>query len=338
MSTTVTHLGDMDIFRELALPDGYFLRRTAIALGIRDQDLSRAVQNRTLIRIRHGAYAPRDEWQSLTAEGQHVTRAHASYALMKGDVALSHVSALGDYGCPLWDVDLDAVHVTRLDDIHTRREGGVIHHRGEIDEDIDVVVRGGRRVTTPARSVVDAMSMMSTESALVAGDWMLRHKLATSEGLWATYCAREKWPNSSALRVRLGLLDGGSGSVGESRSRHLFWMMGVPRPELQYEVRDAFGQLVGVVDFAWPQFKVYGEFDGKIKYGKLLKPGQSASDVVFEEKKREDALRRETGGTMVRFVWSDLHPRSQPAQQLTELLPIRMRSNWPAPLDRRGAA
>ena len=76
----------------------------------------------------------------------------------------------------------------------------------------------------------------------------------------------------------------------------------MPMPDLQHEVFDEHGTLLGTTDFAWPRFKVFGEFDGKIKYGALLKPGQSASDVVFAEKSREDAIRRATGGTMVRFV------------------------------------
>ena len=35
--------------------------------------------------------------------------------------------------------------------------------------------------------------------------------------------------------------------------------------------------------------------------GRLLKPGQDPGDVVFAEKRREDAVRRTTNGIMVRF-------------------------------------
>jgi hypothetical protein len=48
-----------------------------------------------------------------------------------------------------------------------------------------------------------------------------------------------------------------------------------------------------------------GEFDGRIKYGRLLRPGQDAGDAVFAEKRREDAIRDEDWG-VVRWVWSDL--------------------------------
>src|SRR3712207_8138753 len=34
-------------------------------------------------------------------------------------------------------------------------------------------------------------------------------------------------------------------------------------------------------------------FRSKVKYGRLLKPGQDPGDAVFEEKRREDAMRGE---------------------------------------------
>ena len=58
-------------------------------------------------------------------------------------------------------------------------------------------------------------------------------------------------------------------------------------------------------DFAWPEQRTVGEFDGKIKYGRLRKPGQTAGDVVFDEKLREDAIRAQ-GWEVVRWTWADL--------------------------------
>ena len=48
-----------------------------------------------------------------------------------------------------------------------------------------------------------------------------------------------------------------------------------------------------------------GEFDGQVKYGRLLRPGQAPGDAVFDEKRREDALRDEGWG-MIRWVWDEL--------------------------------
>ena len=58
-------------------------------------------------------------------------------------------------------------------------------------------------------------------------------------------------------------------------------------------------------DFGWPEQRTVGEFDGKVKYGRLLKPGQDPGDAVFEEKLREDAFRAR-GWEVVRWTWTDL--------------------------------
>ena len=48
-----------------------------------------------------------------------------------------------------------------------------------------------------------------------------------------------------------------------------------------------------------------GEFDGRIKYGRTLMPGQDPGDVVFEEKRREDRI-RDTDLGVVRWTWEEL--------------------------------
>ena len=62
------------------------------------------------------------------------------------------------------------------------------------------------------------------------------------------------------------------------------------------------------MDFHWKEQQAIGEFDGKIKYGRLLKPGQRPEHVIFEEKLREDAL-RDLGSQVVRWQWRDLYRR-----------------------------
>ena len=106
-------------------------------------------------------------------------------------------------------------------------------------------------------------------------------------------------------RIATGMLDIRSESPGESASRVIFQLHGLPAPDLQHEVRAADGTLVGRSDAAWPEFRTLGEFDGRTKYGRLLRPGQRTEDVVYAEKLREDAL-RELGWEVVRWTWADL--------------------------------
>ena len=47
------------------------------------------------------------------------------------------------------------------------------------------------------------------------------------------------------------------------------------------------------------------EFDGKAKYTKLRKVGQSIEEVVMAEKAREDLIRG-LGYTVIRFDWNEL--------------------------------
>jgi hypothetical protein len=101
--------------------------------------------------------------------------------------------------------------------------------------------------------------------------------------------------------------DGRSESVGESRSRVLLRRLGLSPSTLQLRILVPGATSPVRVDFAWEDEQVAGEFDGRVKYGRLLRPGQEPGDVVFEEKRREDAIRDESWG-VVRWTWSELRP------------------------------
>ena len=79
----------------------------------------------------------------------------------------------------------------------------------------------------------------------------------------------------------------------------------LPPSALQFEIRSETGLLVARTDFAWEADRLVGEFDGRITYGRLLRPGQDPGAAVFEEKLREDAIRDE-GWNVVRWGWTDL--------------------------------
>lgn len=310
----------MDLLGNLAHRRGYFLRREALALGCDDKTLHRGVRNGNLVRIRQGAYAPAQTWRALGEQDRFLARSLAAYELSRDEVYLSHTSALAAYGCPLWRVPVDRVHLTYRGDGTTRVEAGVTHHtRGSVPES-EYGERDGLGLAGPTLATIGGLSLMALESCLIAGDWMLRSGLTDAESLWALKTDMERHPKTRHLEVALRMIDGRSQSPGESRARFLFWRMGLPCPQLQQDVFDDRGVLIATTDFAWPDRNTYGEFDGKIKYGRLLKPSQTPGDVVFAEKRREDAIRRVTGGTVVRWTWDDLLPDSEPSRQLAALL------------------
>jgi hypothetical protein len=92
--------------------------------------------------------------------------------------------------------------------------------------------------------------------------------------------------------------------VGESLSRLAFARAGWPPDVLQHEVRTDRG--VFRTDFGWLEHGVLGEFDGRVKYGRLLRAGETASDVLVRERERELALER-AGWVVVRFTWAEIH-------------------------------
>lgn len=235
-----------------------------------------------------------------------------------GRVALSHVSAAAMHGLALWDVDLSQVHVTRLDGAAGRAEAGVRYHQGGCLAS-DLVEVDGVPCVSRARAAVEVSLLCSVESAVVTLDSALRRE-CTLEELAARTALMHQWPGARRLNVALRLADGRAESVGESRTRYLCYLYNLPAPELQFEVYDDHGNLAGIADFAWPDHQLLGEFDGRVKYGRLLRPGEEAQDAVFREKRREDRLRELTQWSMVRLTWGDLHSGAATAERIRRLL------------------
>ena len=291
--------------RSIARHDGVFLRREAIAHAVDDAALRRATRAGVLVRVRHGAYTFSAAWEAADERQRHVLLSRAAMRVLGDRVALSHHSAAAVLGMDLWDVPLGQVHVTRLDGGAGRTEGDVRHHEGLL-LDTDLVQVHGVPVVRPVRAALESASLAGLERGLVTVDSGLRNGWFTAEELTAQHALMQSWPSTQHLHLVTRLADGCSQSVGESRSKYFFHAHRLPAPQLQFEVYDG-STLVGVSDFAWPALGLLGEFDGRVKYGRLLRPGEDAGDAVFREKRREDLLRRLTGWRMVRWVWADLY-------------------------------
>lgn len=295
-------------------PDGVFLRREALAYGLDDRDLGAAVRAGLLTRVRQGAYVATSTWRSRDEMGRHLIRARAVLLSHEGRVALSHVSGAIAHGLRVWGADLDRVHVVRLDGQTGRSVRDVVHHSSGWATE-DVVESAGLRVMTPAACAVGVATSSSVESGLVTVDSAYDLGLASELELRDVVTTMRQWPGTSRLQITMRLAQSGAQSVGESRMRFLCWAGGLPRPVLQYAVYDDAGQLVGITDFAWPARRLLGEFDGRVKYGRLLRQGEDPGAAVFREKVREDRLREVTGWRVVRVVWDDLgRPRQTVAR------------------------
>ena len=91
------------------------------------------------------------------------------------------------------------------------------------------------------------------------------------------------------------LADPNAESPLESKSRGRVFLAKLPMPELQVEVWTGIGNFR--VDFYWPQFRLIGEADGRVKY--------TDSDVLWREKRRQLALEAQ-GYQVMRWSWEDV--------------------------------
>lgn len=300
-----TTLFRMDPLRHLVETQGFFTRAMARDCGYSDRQVDAMHRAGAWARFRHGYYTYPDLWATLDAVGQHRVRCRAVMHALGDRVVLSHVSCLVMLGVDPWGVDLQRVHVTRLDRGAGRIEGDVVHHLAHVPDD-DLRELDGLLLTRSDRATIEAGSVARDgERALCLFNQVLRDRLVTTDQLRDRFERMAAWPRTQKLHVPIRMADGRSESVGESRGLWLFRMAGIPAPESQFEVYDADGVLRGTCDWGWPEHRLLGEFDGRIKYGRLLHPGQEPGDVVFAEKQREDQLREITGYRMVRLVWDD---------------------------------
>ncbi|MFP5283524.1 MAG: hypothetical protein ACLGIF_08755, partial [Actinomycetes bacterium] len=245
-------------------------------LGFGSRDLARLVRQQSLVHVRRGAYAEPLPPEA-TAEQVHTQLVAATAPQLHPDAVISHQSAAVLHGLPVWPDALDRVHVTRSRSSGARRRPLVAVHSASL-EVADVVPLGGLQVTSLSRTVVDLARTLPLAQAVAAGDRSLNR--TTPAALEAGFARMARWPGARAARRTLDLLDARSESAGESASRVQIHLDGLPAPEPQYRVRDDHGSVVARCDFGGEELRTIGEFDGQIKYARLLKPGQTVADVV----------------------------------------------------------
>ena len=274
-------------------------RDELLVLGLSTDEIRSALDHRELVSLHRGVYSV-GERSTAALTG---LRIHG-VARQSPSMVLSHASAAVLHRIPLWRIDPDVVHLTAERRGPSGRPPGRVVHAAALAAD-EVMQCSGLAVTSPARTLVDLARSSGFESAVIACDWALHEGLVTpAELLAALESAHHRPGRRSALRA-LSFADGRAESPGESRLRVLMHRAGLDAPELQIDVRDRIGTLLGRSDLGYPDESALIEFDGKVKYQKLLLPGQSATDVVIAEKRREEEVRA-VGASMLRVVWKEL--------------------------------
>lgn len=279
------------------MSDAWTLSTAELAgLGLDDKAIRQLVSQGLLIRMRRGYYRrpiPSDDlaWQTWPLgepEFRHRFLVEATRRTIAAGTVFSHVSAAVLHGLPVPLRMLDRTWVTRNGSgsgsvsgrTHRRYAPLPREHITEID---------GLPVTSLARTAADLTRDLPFAEAVAVGDAALAQGLERGELIEALGRRR---PNNAKARSVIEFANPLAESAGESRCRATMKLAGLPIPTLQFVVRDKHGAEVARSDFAWEGLGVVGEFDGRVKYGRLLKPGQHVSEVVQQEKLREERIRR----------------------------------------------
>lgn len=275
--------------------------------GYDDRAIARLIKRGALYRIRQGAYTYTDHWNSLDADGRHKLHCRAVLRRARRPTLLAGPTAARVLGAPTWDLG-DRIHVSRLDRKADRRSADRHPHCGELRAE-DTTIRHGLPITSGTRTALDVIAMTDEEHALVVIDGLLHSGETTLPLLERRANGMRFVPGSLTEHVVFLHADGRHESAGETRTATMLRAAGFPRPVPQYAIRDRSGRVIHWVDFAWPELKVWVEFDGKEKYLKHRRPGESVVDCVLREKRREELICGLTGWRCVRLTWADLyHP------------------------------
>jgi hypothetical protein len=147
----------------------------------------------------------------------------------------------------------------------------------------DVVWVGEIPCLGATRSLIDLVGRQPSEDGLVSIDAALRGHSTTPEEIAAYLSQHPRVHDAGRIRRLLGLADGNSRSCPESRLRWI-WVVeaGLPRPQVNPEVYDGLGQLLGIPDLFDPESALIGEFDGSQHRELLAHTSDNAREEGFE--------------------------------------------------------
>lgn len=279
-----------------------------------------------LIRLRRGAYArPREKGDLL---GQVLDRCVAVSRQLRVRFAFSHETAVLLHGLPTFIRNSDIVHVIQESRPAATAASDLIRHIGSLPPS-DITEARGLPVTSLDRTALDCARGQSPARSLAVVDAIMRLLAGTDRCTWPGTASleaeiRARWLNRldevgrapGVIRARavVAHAEGRAESPSESQLRWRVLVAGFTAPELQIPVRTGAGTFYP--DLLWSGASVKStwktiamEYDGMQKY-------QDPQDL-YEEKKREDAL-RSAGCLVVRATRSDLYRPGRMLRALAE--------------------
>lgn len=267
------------------------------ARGKTRHEIERAKRTGELVKVRRSWVRQPAE---LDVEQAHLLLVRSTLEECHPESVVSHGSAAVVHGLPVRRTDFDHVYLTRSGGSHGRTRSVVSLRAAPLAAD-EVVTVGGVSVTSVPRTAADLARGLPFEWGVIVMDAAL-HGGFDREELAEQVERYPSWRGIERARAALAFADPRAESPLESLSRVQFVRIGVPPPdELQYAVYDG-GVLRGVGDFWWEEHRLIGEADGKVKYRRYLRVGETPEGALLREKNREWSM-RDLGLNLVRWDW-----------------------------------
>lgn len=284
--------------------DLLILRSTAVARGLNADDIRRRIARGDWRVVRRGIYSRTSSVAYLGPTDSHRLLVRATLLQLSGGHVASHLSAACLHGLDLLRQPGDVVHVTNPATHSGHRRRTLRTFCAALDPD-EITTVDGVSVTTVARTIIDVARLAGFDQGVVAANHALRRGLVDRDQLRDAALRATRRSGVRTAHQVVAFADPGAESAGESRSRIVIDRAGLPRPELQFRIRNHQGTVIARTDFWWPEYRTVGEFDGKAKYRRDLRPGRTPADAVHAEKVREDRI-RDLGLHVVRWTWDEL--------------------------------
>lgn len=279
----------IDPLTRLSRTQGFVVTTSQLReFGLAAHDLRREVRRGNWWIPGHGTASPvvvsGDDF--VSQRRRHALQA-AAVALVRRDHIVSGESAAVLHGLPTMTLPRLPLLTSLSDDWLGRRDASHVRHAAITATQIGSWY--GTPLTNVARTVVD-LGRHDRRSAIMAADAALRECLVKRAELHSALDVARGWPGVRQAREIVKLADGDAESPLESIVRLALHDDGFPPPKLQREIAGYR------VDFLWPQYRLILEADGRSKY---------SGDALWDEKKRETALRR-ADYEVERVMWSDV--------------------------------
>lgn len=275
-----------------------------------------------------------------------ITNAHAYRTVMAPKAFFSHVTAAALWGIPV------PLRVLRGDSMRTAattptrasgerpvdvgvplpqrgpRAAGVRAHR-LAPELLRVRELGGLRVASPASTWAQLAEELTVEELIIAGDAIVHEPrgrrgvrgepgsgLATLDQLAAAASVGRR-VGVARLREALPHIRVGSMSPPETRLRLAVLRAGLPEPDVDVDILDENGAMIGFTELAYPRWRILIEFEGDHH-----RISRAQWDRDIEKHARCVAL----GWTVLRYTGRHLYPSTEPA--VTAIRDALFRAGW----------